>query len=175
MARLVEDLLLTSGVDATRDSARAPFHPSAAIAAALAATQITKPVHVDADESVVAIGDEARATVLLTHLLENAEKFSSDDATIRIAVVHDGDGVSVVVADDGPGIPEDLRGRIFERFFQVDGSSTRQKGGAGLGLFIASRLATSMGGQLSLDEATCGASFRFALPALAAIPAAQAN
>ena len=70
------------------------------------------------------------------------------------------------VSDEGPGIPADQRGRIFERFARVDTARTREGGGAGLGLALGAAIATAQGGSLELVERTGpGATFRLRLPA----------
>jgi signal transduction histidine kinase len=56
------------------------------------------------------------------------------------------------VFDEGPGIPTDARDRIFDRFFQVDGSATRSVGGTGLGLYICRKMTESLGGRLTLER-----------------------
>jgi signal transduction histidine kinase len=76
-----------------------------------------------------------------------------------------GDTVRVSVRDSGMGIPEDFRARIFERFSQADASATREKGGTGLGLYIARRFIEQMHGRIGFDsEPGKGATFWVELP-----------
>jgi len=76
-----------------------------------------------------------------------------------------GDGVRVGVHDNGPGIPESFRSRIFGRFAQADMSYTRQKGGSGLGLSICKRMVEMMGGKIGFTNREIGGTtFWFELP-----------
>ncbi len=90
--------------------------------------------------------------------LSNAFKFTPPDGTVRLEL-RDGarDGTAhVEVADSGPGIAPDRRGEVFERFHQLDGSSTRKMGGTGLGLHIARELVDLHGGSLDVGDAPEG-------------------
>ena len=76
-----------------------------------------------------------------------------------------GKGAVITVADHGPGISPDDRARVFERFVQLDGSSTRTHGGTGLGLYLCRRLAELLEGDLELIETVGGgATFTLTLP-----------
>lgn len=85
---------------------------------------------------------------ILYDLLDNAMKFSEDEVVVGFAAA--AGAVSIEVADRGPGIPSEERERVFERFYQVDGSSTRRHGGLGLGLAVAADLAGWLGGGVRL-------------------------
>ena len=77
-----------------------------------------------------------------------------------------GDVLRVNVRDQGPGIPEEFRTRIFEKFSQADSSTTRQKGGTGLGLHIARRFIEHMHGRIGFEsEPGAGSTFWVELPA----------
>ncbi|MBO9624302.1 MAG: CHASE3 domain-containing protein [Sphingomonas sp.] len=89
---------------------------------------------------------------VLTNLLGNAIKFSPMGESVRIAVSERGDQYRITVSDHGPGIPEHLRGRVFERFVQADSSDTRQKGGSGLGLSIVADIVRLLKGTVSFDS-----------------------
>ena len=84
---------------------------------------------------------------LLGYLLENASKYAPQSGSIDIYAWRDGDGAYLAVTDDGPGIPEPWRERIFEPFVRLDDSPR----GAGIGLFAARHLARSMGGELTVQ------------------------
>ena len=75
------------------------------------------------------------------------------------------DEVGVTVADDGPGIPAEARGHIFDRFYRVDGARGRDNGGSGLGLAICREIAGAHGGRVWVEsEEGAGSAFTLALP-----------
>jgi signal transduction histidine kinase len=110
------------------------------------------------DDAVPAQVDPVRIQQVLLNLLSNAFKFTPPDGTIRLELSEDQvDGtVHVEVADSGPGIAQNRRGEVFERFHQLDGSSTRKLGGTGLGLHIARELVDLHGGSLGVGDAPEG-------------------
>ena len=91
--------------------------------------------------------DEARIRQILSNLLTNAAKFTRDGVIVVRASQHE-QTVRVDVIDNGPGIPEDAMASLFDRFTQVDDSTTRVHGGTGLGLALSRDLARRMGGEL---------------------------
>jgi len=110
-------------------------------------------------------GDTDRLTQVLTNLLSNAAKFSPAGAVIEIAVTRQQHLLRISVSDHGAGVPEAFRTRIFGKFAQADGSATRQKGGAGLGLSIAKAIVERHGGQIDyISEPDRGATFFVDLP-----------
>jgi len=85
----------------------------------------------------------------MIHLMENAVKFSLPGGTVGVRVSRLASGhYEMCVADTGPGVSADRAHRIFEPFYQVDGSMTREHGGVGIGLAIARRTARGLGGDL---------------------------
>ncbi len=89
---------------------------------------------------------------VLTNLIDNAVKYCGPGAHIGIDVAATGAGVTVSVADDGPGIDERHLPRIFERFYRVDAGRSREVGGTGLGLSIVKHLVEAMGGVVSVQS-----------------------
>ena len=109
--------------------------------------------------------DPDRVAQVLDELLRNASAFSPPDAPIAVRVAATPDAVITEVADRGPGLDEESVGRLFEPFFQVDGTSTREHGGLGLGLAVARHLVAAMGGTLgAASRPGEGARFWFTLP-----------
>jgi two-component system OmpR family sensor kinase len=102
----------------------------------------------DLDEAPVR-GDPALLRQLLMALVDNAVKFSPDGGTVRLSLVRRGDTCSATVEDEGPGIPDEARPHVFERFYRADSARPRQQG-AGLGLAIAEWIAELHGGTVTL-------------------------
>lgn len=122
-------------------------------------------VVLDVGDRVVVPVDRLVLREALTNILDNAIKFSPGGSTIAIHVGRSRDRVSIAVADQGPGVAPEHRERIFDRFFRVDQSRTRNGGGAGLGLAIAKWAVEIHGGQIAVDERPEGGSeFRILLP-----------
>lgn len=112
-----------------------------------------------------AVGDEQRALQVLTNLLNNAVKYASPDSPLRIILESMDTQVVTTISDAGPGIPEDHREKIFERFTRLGDHLTRATGGVGLGLFICRRLVESMGGTIWMEPSKEGGSaFKFTMP-----------
>lgn len=109
--------------------------------------------------------DRGRINQVLDNLVGNAMKFSPDGGQIVLRMVERRDNVLVVVSDEGIGIPEEKVERIFDRFYQIDGSSRRRFGGAGIGLAIVKRIIEAHDGDIWVrSEAEKGSSFYFTLP-----------
>ncbi|MBI4789941.1 MAG: PAS domain S-box protein [Chloroflexi bacterium] len=110
-------------------------------------------------------GDSDRLTQVLTNLLSNACKFSPRDSTVQVSVAPHADNIRIAVRDHGPGIPDEFRSRIFQKFAQADSSDTRQKGGTGLGLSISKAIVEKHGGQIGFATAKgVGTTLYFDLP-----------
>lgn len=123
----------------------------------------------DWQESEVVRGDAIRFRQILASLIDNAIKFS-DYGTIRVTLDWHQEGddsvyIGCEVADDGHGIPPERTADIFNGFEQVDSSSSRSTGGAGIGLALVQKLVELMGGHIRLNSALGkGSSFRFEIP-----------
>src|SRR5262245_58238620 len=105
--------------------------------------------------------DRKRVLQVLSNLISNAAKFSPRGGEIRLAARADGERVVLSVADQGPGIPEEFKPRLFGRFEQA----SHGRGGTGLGLAICRSLVERMGGQIWCEsEPGKGATFCAALP-----------
>ena len=111
--------------------------------------------------------DPHRVRQIMMNLVGNALKFT-DAGGVSVGVSHDAatNILRVEVADTGPGISPDGQAKLFQRFSQVDGSSTRRHGGSGLGLAICRGLVEALGGTIGVDSRPGdGARFWFAIPA----------
>ena len=115
--------------------------------------------------------DSQRLAQVLANLLSNAAKFSPPGSPVQLAAAEQGEWVRVSVRDQGPGIAEDFKPRLFSKFAQADGGDNRLKGGTGLGLAISKALVERMHGEIGFDSsAGQGSTFWFDLPIS---PAAQ--
>ena len=103
------------------------------------------------EEGIEVEVDASRFIQVLSNLLSNAAKFSPPGETITVAAELRGERVRISVADNGIGIAEEFRPRIFGRFSQADASATRAKGGTGLGLHISKQLVERMAGRIGYD------------------------
>jgi PAS domain S-box-containing protein len=121
------------------------------------------------DEPLAASADREKLGQILMNLLDNAVKFSPNGGTVTVEAHRRAGRVEVRVVDEGQGIPEDERERIFSKFHRAD-SAPRGQSGAGLGLFIARGLVRAMGGRIWVDSAEGGgSSFAFELPLAEAV------
>ena len=110
--------------------------------------------------------DEARITLLLKNLLSNALRYSKpEDGLVALTISATEDELIMTVTDHGPGLSEDQAEHIGEPFYRSDSSRTRESGGSGLGLYLATLVATAHGGTLNLlDTDSQGASFEARIP-----------
>jgi len=116
------------------------------------------------------MGDKSLLTSALVNLTDNALKYAGSGATVHVRATQDRDTVSMIVQDDGPGIPPAEQSRVTERFYRLDQS--RSLPGNGLGLSIASAAASLHWGKLELEGAAPGLIARIVLPrAATAVPA----
>lgn len=123
---------------------------------------------------VIISADEQRLRQVMTNLVSNAERYAPGTEPIEVGVgAVDGRAV-VEVADHGPGIPADMRGRIFERFYRADVARNRASGSTGLGLSIVAAIVAAHDGEVSVRETPGGgATFVVSLPLAA--PDSQAQ
>ena len=90
----------------------------------------------ESNRPVQAAVDEVKMTLALTNLVENAIKYNKKNGWVRVTLDADHKNFTVMVEDSGMGIPEEAMERIYERFYRVDKSHSREIGGTGLGLAI---------------------------------------
>ncbi|MGQ9706329.1 MAG: ATP-binding protein [bacterium] len=110
-------------------------------------------------------GDTDRIIQVIYNLIDNAIKFSPEGGTIRIGTVKVDNFVEVYVSDDGIGIPDNEKDKIFDKFYQVDMSDKRRVRGIGLGLAISKAIIEASGGSIWVEsEVGKGSTFRFTLP-----------
>ena len=114
----------------------------------------------------VMIGSDALIYRMLFNLAENAVKYNRPDGSVRISVAQEDKMLHIRVADTGSGIPEEFRRSIFQPFFRVDKSRSREYGGVGLGLSLVWEIAGLHGGSVRVEESSeRGTVFAVELPA----------
>ena len=180
---LIEDLLVISRLESgqaglhlqqidLRDLAQRVIEDIAAPAAARKTTiENNIPPH------TVVWADTNRLQQVLFNLADNAIKYGKSEGCVTLSAREsDGDKVEVSVADDGPGIPPESIGRVFERFYRVDRARSRESGGTGLGLAIVKHIVQAHGGEAWVQSTMQkGSTFFFTLPRKAGPPAGPAS
>ena len=124
-------------------------------------------LEIEPDAEGPRLGDPARLRQILSNLISNAVKFTREGAvSVRVEGLGAGgeDGLRLAVSDTGIGIPADKLPLLFQKFTQLDASTTRRFGGTGLGLSICHELTAKMGGVIWADSDTTGATFYVELP-----------
>lgn len=175
LSGLVEDLLTLVRMDEQRPLEIAPMDLRTLAVDALHDTRaldparevvLTGPGGVGLPGPAPVNGDEARLRQVVANLVGNAVAHTPAGSPVRIGVGSSGGQEVIEVSDSGPGLTAEQAARVFERFYRVDASRSRQAGGgAGLGLAIASALVEAHGGALELETAPGGGSmFRVRLP-----------
>ncbi len=163
LARLVDDLLTASRIeDGVLRLHPERVKPRVLLADAERASGTMDRVQVELHRVDPVVCDADAIVRVLTNLLDNAKKYSPEDAPIVISVSQDADAVRFAVRDAGPGVSEEDRETVFERFRRLGGNG---KPGAGLGLYITRGLVEAHGGVVTVGDAPeGGAEFAFTLP-----------
>ncbi|MDX2163471.1 MAG: ATP-binding protein [bacterium] len=122
-------------------------------------------VQSDVAQDIQVLADRDLTMRVLINLIHNALKWSPPHQVIQVSAIANGDQVLISVSDKGPGVPEEHRERIFERFYQVDPARSRSEGSSGLGLAISKHIIEAHEGQIWVESAANGgAMFCFTLP-----------
>ncbi len=117
------------------------------------------------DKPIIINGDIMMLRQCFFNLIENAIKYNKENGTVTVRSYTDAMNASVIVSDNGIGIPKDALPYIFRRFYRVDKSRSRQKGGSGLGLAIVEKIVSLHGGTIHVEsELDKGSSFTVILP-----------
>jgi two-component system phosphate regulon sensor histidine kinase PhoR len=169
---LIEDLLTLSSLEsgtallnpttvALRGLVARAFEDLAARATERGVTLVN-----ETPEDLEAYADADRVLQVLFNLLDNAIKYGRPQGRVVVGGrVTPEDRVEMWVRDDGPGLPREALGRVFERFYRVDRNRSREQGGTGLGLAIVKHIVQSHGGEVRVEsEPGQGATFYFTLP-----------
>ena len=181
MASLVEEMLTLARLDGDRALKRENIDVIPLILDALSDTHVVAPDHaweLGEAADVPVLGDEAALRQILTNLLANARVHTPGGTRVTVSLTRATKGagsdkgapassmVTLRVADDGPGIPAEIRDRVFDRFVRGDSSRTRDgRGSSGLGMSIVESLARAMGGSVRLVDSEKGTVIDVTLPA----------
>jgi two-component system OmpR family sensor kinase len=110
-------------------------------------------------------GDRKRLMQIISNLLSNAFKYSDAGGHVTVGLICEDEGVRLTVTDNGIGIPESEKDKVFEKFYRVDNEAARTRGGTGLGLAITKELVALHGGRIWVDSHEgCGCCFNVWLP-----------
>ena len=156
LVTLIEDIIRLSQLD---EGGELPFEPvdlkklaeeaSASLASAAAEKQVTIRVHGD-DRQITTV--RRLASEIIYNLCDNAVKYNREGGSVDVTIDGAAHGAVVTVQDTGIGIPPEHQSRIFERFYRVDKSHSRQSGGTGLGLSIVKHAVQYLGGRIELES-----------------------
>jgi two-component system phosphate regulon sensor histidine kinase PhoR len=171
LSRLVEDLLELSRLESGTHELELAELDVAALAARLCEELEPRirerdfTVDIQGAGAPHALADRRAVEQILSNLLDNALKYSEPGKRVELRIAAAGPAVRIEVADQGAGIPEADRARIFERFYRVDRGRSREQGGTGLGLAIVKHLVQAQGGEIWVESTPgAGSTFTFTLP-----------
>ncbi|AKJ04147.1 signal transduction histidine kinase [Archangium gephyra] len=123
-----------------------------AAAASTAAHHPRHPIHVRPGPDAWVLGDRARLEQVLTELMDNAARYSAAGSPVEVSLRVEGDEVEVSIQDEGIGIAEEQRERIFERFYRAHAGTPHDRGGMGLGLYLSRGILLLHEGQVELES-----------------------
>jgi signal transduction histidine kinase len=167
LTKLATDLLDLSRLDAGRLTVQQEHVDLTALADILAdefravARSSGHELAVENGTPIAALGDEERALQIGRILVENALVHTPPGTPVRIRTEQRNGSALLTIEDEGPGIPEQYAGQVFERFYRLDGAIAS---GSGLGLAIARELAELMGGSVALETRSGRTAFELLLP-----------
>jgi heavy metal sensor kinase len=171
LAKIVESLFALSRLDAGETHAEWVRFDLGALAAGtaeqmnLVAEDKKVALECAAAEPVMIEGDRARLKQVIVNLLDNAIKYTPADGRVGLTVRRQDGSAVLEVTDTGIGIPAESLPHVFQRFFRVDPSRSREQGGAGLGLSIVKSICTAHGASVEVSSITgMGSTFRVRLP-----------
>jgi two-component system, OmpR family, sensor kinase len=168
MTHLVEDLLLLARLDSGRPLEREQVDLSQLAVDALSDAHIAGPDHdwnLDLPaEPVLVEGDAARLHQVLTNLLGNARVHTPPGTVVTLSLSTNGRGARLAVADNGPGLPQDVDSEVFERFARGDSSRSRHSGSTGLGLAIVAAVVRAHHGTIDVHSIPGDTTFVVELP-----------
>lgn len=119
----------------------------------------------DIAEGCKVTGDAPMLRIAVNNLVENAIKYTSADKPISVSLVREQQHATISIADNGPGIPDAEKKRVFNKFYRIGNEESRKAKGTGLGLYLCSRIVAQNGGAIAVrDNMPSGAVFEIKLP-----------
>jgi two-component system OmpR family sensor kinase len=171
MSALVNDLLLLARLDEGTEIDRGSVDLSLLLIDAVADAQAAGPEHPIAlelpAEPIEVVGDLMRLQQVVANLLANARIHTPPGTHVEARLATDGAEAVLEIADDGPGVPEELQATLFERFVRGDASRSRAAGSSGLGLAIVRAIMTAHGGSIVMRSEPGDTVFTIRLPLVA--------
>ncbi len=167
MTALVEDLLLLARLDEGRELDLRPLDLAKLVKDAVADATVAGPDHrwsVKGARGATVAADRDRLYQVFANLLANARTHTPAGTTVAATVAVNGTDAVVTIADNGPGIPEEIRDSLFERFARADTSRARTTGSTGLGLAIAEGLVRAHHGSIRVDSEPGNTRFIVTIP-----------
>jgi signal transduction histidine kinase len=111
------------------------------------------------EDDLIVSGEELLLEVLMGNLIENALKYSPKETAVKVTLEYKNERMFFIVADEGPGIPEEEKNRIFEKFYRVGNEATRTAPGTGLGLYLCKKIAKDHSAEIRVHNNAKGAVF----------------
>ncbi|MEU4696181.1 sensor histidine kinase [Nonomuraea dietziae] len=173
LSAIVQDLLLMARLDEGTRPTEELLDLGKLVADEMDRRSFRLPFTACVEPRLMVRGNRLRLDRLVTNLLSNADRHGGQ--AVHVTVSRRGDEGVVEVHDDGPGIPEDQREAIFQRFARLDTARSRDHGGTGLGLAIARDIATAHGGTLRVGDSAKGARLVLRLPLVSSAEEAQSG
>lgn len=169
LERLIEDLLYVSKIESREASLRVEPVDVAKLVNTVSAETIQdypeREIVLDIADELSWPCDETKVALVMRHLIENALKYSEGPSPVTIRASQEDEELRIDIIDLGLGLVSSDIPHIFDRFHQVDSSSTREQGGTGVGLYLCSQLVKVHGGRIWVDSTWGkGSTFSFSLP-----------
>ncbi len=167
---LVENLLLAAKIEGHsfqigKDTCNLSEITSSVISKIRETNEGSRIFETDIKPNIFVLGDQMALTSVITNLIENATKYSVEASAIKVSLCEQGKDVIIKIADNGFGIPDKEKKKIFKKFYRLGQEETRQTKGTGLGLYIVHRILSLHKGKVSVrDNLPCGSIFEVVLP-----------
>ncbi|MEM9022519.1 MAG: ATP-binding protein [Bacteroidota bacterium] len=170
LEELVENILLATRIDSRKFSLHRELMDFSAFVTEFVAHRNNRPdavrtIHLEATPDVCINADSLAMQSILTNLVENAEKYSPKEQPVTIRLERDQQVATLAVIDQGPGLQEAEKSRVFEKFYRSGNEHTRETKGTGLGLYITRFLVRAHEGSISIkNNQPHGSIFEVAMP-----------